>query len=213
MKTLLFVFLVISQVAFGQVQKSKKAKLNPKTNQQILDVEQKRQVSTESVNQIIEEDNVEKYLKGRIIVNQSIDNEGRIVVTYDDSLKKKLSQPLGHLIEVITPDGRIHRPHQSGTVRSYTFSIGPPSGFSTTLIEKWMQDFNNNQMKFITETFKIRDIDFLQQEAPVVKRDRFFPKLTDEVQNERLRNDYLYERIQYRSQFIEMMLKSNLSRK
>jgi hypothetical protein len=213
MKTLLIIFLVISQAALSQVQMSKKFLTNQKVNSKILEVEQKRQVNLESVNMIIEEDEIEKYLKGRIIVNQSIDNEGHIVITYDDSLKKKLSQPLGKLIEVITPDGRIHRPHQSGTVRSYTFNIGPPSGFSTTLIEKWMQDFSNNQMKFITETFKIRDIDFIQQESPVVKRDRFFPKLTDEVQNERVRNDYLYERIQYRSQFIEMMLKSNLSRK
>ena len=76
-----------------------------------------------------------------------------------------------------------------------------------------MKDFSNNQLEFITETFKIRAMDFLKQENPVVKKDNFFLKISDQVKAERIRNDYLYERIQYRSHFIEMILKSNLSRK
>lgn len=206
MKSPILFLLLISSHLFAQKNKYQiqpsKVDLNP-----VFDNRVKQQVNpvlNPAPKEPVLEDNLEKYLVGREIISQTIDEQGNIIIKYDDGLSQKLSH--GILLEVITPDGTVHK-RQFQVALSYVNKVMPPKDISSDGILLWLNDHKKNQLDFITQTFGMSEQSFLSQENPAVKN-AFLPDYTQSAIDARIKNDYLYERIQYRSRFIAMMLEA-----
>lgn len=147
-------------------------------------------------------EDLSKYLKGRTVVRQSVDTSGCLLTYYDDGLIKRACGK--DLASVRTPDGVEHFPPPKTILYSMTYTVCPPNNLpSTDPMLDWLKRYNESLLTFINQ--------LLGGDAQAVKNyqtteDKVVKAHQSSPQN--AQGNYLFERMAFRSDFIEKMANS-----